>query len=196
MTIRLADIRRRLGSIAIATWFGVMVLVGAGLLAKHLVALPTPKHQELERSLGALRTADERGRWLAVHVLSSDCLCSKRVAEHLVTTVRPAGFAEIVLWVGEAEPPPDVRLRFDVRRVDEATLAGYGIQAAPLLVAVDPAGRVRYAGGYTTRKQGPEIDDLRLLRAAQDAPSVDALPLFGCAVSERLKQDLSTLPSL
>jgi hypothetical protein len=101
----------------------------------------------------------------------------------------------MILWVGEGGIPPDVGARFDVRRVEPADLAGYGIEAAPLLVAVDPAGHVHYAGGYTSRKQGPEIEDRRLLREARAAASVAPLPLFGCPTSDRLKGELSALPT-
>jgi hypothetical protein len=187
--------RSRVGGVAIATWFGLMLAIGASLLAKHVVALPAPREVRLEASMATLRHPEERDRWVAVHVLYAECRCSQRVVDQLLSTARPVDFAEIVLWVGEAEPPKDLDARFDVRRVKSRDLASYGIEAAPLLVAIDPVGHVRYVGGYTTRKQGPEIEDLRLLLLARDAQRVDSLPLFGCAVSERLKRDLSIFSS-
>jgi hypothetical protein len=187
--------RSRLGRVALATWFGVMLALGAGLLAKHVVALPTPSHTTLEAALSGLRSDGEKDRWLAVHVLSSECRCSQRVAEHLASTVRPADYAEMVLWVGEGSVPQPLADRFDVRRIRNEDLARYGIEAAPLLISADPLGHVHYAGGYTSRKQGPEIGDRRLLREAQSSASVEALPLFGCATSDRLKRELSALPT-
>jgi hypothetical protein len=187
--------RGRLGGVAVTTWFAVMVALGAGLLAKHVVALPTPSHTKLEATVASLRDTAERGRWLAVHVLYSQCRCSRRVAEHLASTARPDDYVEMILWVGDGEVPHELGARFDVRRVDAADLAGYGIEAAPILVAVDPGGHVHYAGGYTSRKQGPEVDDRRLLREARASDNVAPLPIFGCPTSDRLIAELSALPT-
>jgi hypothetical protein len=185
----------RLGGITLAVWFAVMVALGAGLLARHAVALPAPAASpELGASMNALRRPENRGKWLAVHVLYAQCRCSQRIVEHLLETARPHDWSELVLWVGTPAPPVALEQRFDVRRIDAAQLARYGIESAPLLVAVGPDGRVRYAGGYTERKQGPVIDDLRILQAARSTELIASLPVFGCAVSERLKRRFMALP--
>jgi hypothetical protein len=192
----LPSLRRRLGGAAVTAWFALMIVIGAGLLAKHVVAMPRPQATLLAPALTMLRTPQEHDRWLAVHVLYSDCRCSQRVAEHLATTERPQDWSEIVLWVGDDAPPAGLAAHFDVRRATAAQLASYGIEAAPSMILADPAGHIRYSGGYTDRKQGPVIEDLRILRAVHNAENVSSLPLFGCAVSSRLKSDLAALPSL
>jgi hypothetical protein len=63
-----------------------------------------------------------------------------------------------------------------------------------MLIALDPEGRIRYAGGYTERKQGPVIDDTRILSEVRLEAAPPSLPLFGCAVSDRLRRQLSLLP--
>ncbi|HLK41165.1 MAG TPA: hypothetical protein VKU41_30650 [Polyangiaceae bacterium] len=188
--------RGRAGKIALVAWFVAMVAVGSGLLAKHVLALPAPAvSPKLAASLDALRGPHAQSTWLAVHVLYSECRCSQRIVDHLVSTERPVGWSEIVLWVGNLAPRAELEQRFDVRRVRSADLAAYGIEAAPLLVVVDPAGHVRYAGGYTTRKQGPVIDDLRIFDDSRREAVVASLPVFGCAVSDRLKRALAVLPT-
>ena len=183
---------RFLGPTALAVWFGVMTLFCAGLLARHLLAMPTPAPTaRLGEHLATLRPPGTT--WLAVHVLSSDCRCSQRVVDHLLHSERPAGWHEVVLWVGDLEPAPELTRRFDVRRVTAAELAAYAIEAVPLLVAVTPANEVRYAGGYTDRKQGPVYHDVEILAAARER-DVTAIPLFGCATSERLRHALAALP--
>lgn len=180
---------------ALGLWFGAMVLLGAGLLAKHVVALPAPKEdQRLSRSLAPLRRAHD-GRRLAVHVLYAECRCSQRMVAHLLSTVRPRGWEEVVLWVGERAPEPALTERFDVRRVAPEELARLGIESAPLLIALDANDQVAYVGGYTERKQGPAIRDLQILAEAERAEAPPPLPVFGCAVSERLKRALSALPA-
>lgn len=182
-------------------WFLVMVTSGAGYLARHVLALPTPAAALLAPSLAAMRRDDQKGRWLAVHVLYAECRCSRRVTDHLLSSARPTDWSEIVLWVTAEESqalaaPAALRAAFDVRVVSPLQLSRMGIEAAPLLALVDPQGVVRYAGGYTERKQGPDIEDLRLFAAARRAERLDALPLFGCAVSGRLKEQLAKLPTL
>jgi hypothetical protein len=189
--------RAKAGAIGLAVWFAGMLVIGAGLLSRHLVALPAPaKNAKLSASIGELRRPETRSAWLAVHVLYSECRCSQRIVEHLLSSARPRDWAEVVLWVGQREPDPRLVQRFDLRRVADADLARMGIEATPLLIAVDPNGLVRYAGGYTDRKQGPVIDDARILEGSRRPDVVASLPVFGCAVSDRLRADLATLPTL
>ena len=177
-------------------WFVMLVFCSAGLLARHLLAMPTPlKTVRLGAHLMTLVPGHGPKTWLAVHVLSSECQCSQRVVTHLLDTPRPSGWTEVVLWVGDIEPSAELVRRFDVRRVAAADLASYEIEAAPLLVAVSPDGMVRYAGGYTDRKQGPVFHDVEVLAAARASIEVPGLPLFGCATSERLKGALAALPT-
>jgi len=187
----------RSGVIALTVWFGAMATLCAGLLARHLVALPAPgSYDALSRAMSDLPGPSQRGKWLAVHVLDGRCRCSQRIAEHLLQTARPHAWSEIVLWSGDVDPPAKLTERFDLRRTDLAELGRYGIESVPILVAIDPSGQVRYAGGYTVRKQGPVIDDLRLLAEAMREPAVTAMPVFGCAVSDRLRNALANLPTL
>jgi hypothetical protein len=191
----LSSLRRRLGGATITAWFAVMIVIGASLLAKHVVAMPRPQATLLAPALKMLRAPSERDQWLAVHVLYSDCRCSQRVAEHLATSERPTGWSEIVLWVGDEAPPLGLAEHFDLRRATARELASYGVEAAPSMILADPAGNIRYSGGYTDRKQGPVIRDIRILNAVRNSENVSSLPLFGCAVSARLKTNLAALPS-
>jgi hypothetical protein len=191
----LSILRRRLGGATVSAWFAVMVVIGASLLAKHVVAMPRPQAALLVPALAMLRTPKQHDQWLAVHVLYSDCRCSQRVAEHLAATERPKGWSEIVLWVGDDAPPSGLADHFDLRHTTAAQLASYGVEAAPSMILADPVGNIRYSGGYTDRQQGPVIEDQRILRAVRNSEAVSNLPLFGCAVSSRLKADLATLPS-
>jgi hypothetical protein len=195
MTRSPAKARSRIGGAALWLWFSLMVLLGAGLLARHAAAFSAPSQSpRLAASLNGLRPARAKGGWLAVHALYAECRCSQRIQEHLLAGGRPADWTEIVLWVGSQAPSLELEQRFDVRRITPDDLAKLGIESAPMLIAVDPEGRIRYAGGYTERKQGPVIDDMRILAGLRNATSPPSLPLFGCAVSDRLRRELSLLP--
>jgi len=182
---------------ALAAWFLAMLTLGAALLARHVAALPIPSDDEkLAAALGARRSPDAVGAWVAVHVLYSDCRCSRNIVTHLLTSERPSGWKEAVLWVGPDDPSPALARRFDLQRVTTEDLARAGIQAAPLLAVLDPRNHLRYVGGYSQRKQGPTIDDLRILSEVRRGTTVARLPLFGCAVSARLRQQVSLIRGL
>jgi len=191
--LQIGGVVTRLG---LGTWLGAMLLLGAGLLAKHVIALPAPaSNARLSSSLSAFRSSTTANQWLAVHVLYAECRCSQRIVAHLLSTARPSGWQEVVLWVGKAAPDPLLERAYRVKRVTSTELASFGVEATPLLVVLDPSNHVRYAGGYTERKQGPVIDDLRILAEAQRTSSLASLPVFGCAVSDRLKRALGVLPA-
>lgn len=187
----------RLGALALAGWFIAMAVLGAGLLARHVLALPGPAQDEkLGLSFRKFRGAAGGGAWLAVHVLDAECRCSQRIATHLLSTPRPAGWEELVLWVGNGAPSAELERRFSVRRLARLELSQLGIEAAPLLIVVDAEDNVRYSGGYGDRKQGPVIDDLDILQATRVGGRIASLPVFGCAVSDRLKREFERLPTL
>lgn len=192
-----SGVRVSIARVAVTAWFGAMLALGAALLAKHVVALPTPaKNEQLGSALGALRPSEARGKWLAVHVLYSECRCSQRLVAHLLSTARPNGWQEMILWVGNGTPDPALDQHYRVKRVSSAELSRLGIEAVPLLVVLDPENQLRYVGGYSRSKQGPALDDLRILGEAQQDKTLVGLPIFGCAVSDRLKRQLSIVPGL
>ncbi len=133
---------------------------------------------------------------MAVHVLYTECQCSQRIVEHLLTTDRPRDVVERVLLVG-LDPALERRLGargFQVVHSTTTELATrYHVAAVPLFVVVAPAGGVRYAGGYTTRKQGLDVRDLEILGDTGADRRPAALPLLGCAVSDRLRASLNPL---
>jgi hypothetical protein len=183
------------GRAVLIAWFVVVTVGSAGLLARHLLALPAPAPtSELGARLLALR-GGAPGTWVAVHVLNGDCRCSQRIADHLIATARPAGWSELVLWIGDTAPPSALEQHFDVRRIARTRLAALGIEAAPLLVAIAPNGDVPYAGGYTDRKQGPVEHDVEILSAVRASLPAASLPVFGCATSDRLRARLALLPT-
>lgn len=179
--------------VALRAWFVAMGTVAATLLARHLIPLPLPEDTS---TLSSLRSVDETGRWVAVHVLYSECPCSRRIIEHLLTSERPPDVVEHVVLVGErAELASLLRLRgFQVLEVTpEELVEWFGIEAVPLLVVLGPDDTTRYSGGYAERKQGPELLDLEIIARARAGYDDEALPLFGCAASQGLRQIFNPL---
>jgi hypothetical protein len=183
-------------------WLVGFVVIGAYLLAPHLLTLPVPEADDvqLQRSV-AQRLPSQQGRWLVLHVLDEDCPCSLRVLDHLLGAPRPAGVAERVVWIAGAHDPPRaaaiaaIRAHgFDLDVVTPDQLdARYHIQAAPILVVIDPTNTVRYVGGYTPRKQADDVRDGAIIAAVQRGERVKPLPTFGCAVGAALRTTIDPL---
>ena len=133
---------------------------------------------------------------MAVHVLYAECRCSQRILDGFEAQERPPGAVEKVLLVGH-HPGFEAsarRLGFDLRRLEAAELKErYGIESAPLLLVVDPAGALRYAGGYTARKQGLDPQDAGVIAGLMAGRNPTELPLYGCGVSRELQEVLDPL---
>ncbi|HEY4223077.1 MAG TPA: hypothetical protein VGO62_17085, partial [Myxococcota bacterium] len=164
--------RRALTFGILAAWATTCSLFSGALLAFHLVALPTPARDDpqLSAALAAHSDASERARWHLVHVMYARCPCSKKIIDHLIARGPMPGVAETVLIVG-ADAALDARVTsagFSVRDETATSLREqWHIEAAPLFLVADPSGRIRYEGGYTTVKQGPDIEDTAILARAQ-----------------------------
>ena len=65
--------------------------------------------------------------------------------------------------------------------------------AIPVDSAGPAAGEVRYAGGYTERKQALFPRDREIVAALRAGDEVTPLPVFGCAVSNELKRTINPL---
>jgi hypothetical protein len=115
---------------------------------------------------------------------------------HLTERARFADADEIVLFVGE-DPAKRLSAERAGLRFVSASPAGlaarYGIEAAPVLIAFDAAGGLRYLGGYYNHPSTifplDEKIHAQLVRGAVPGP----LPVFGCAVSPRLQESVDPL---
>jgi hypothetical protein len=188
--------KNRLAKGALALWAALMLLAGSILLGRHLLALPRPSSDDdvLSRSMATLRGTDDAHRWMAVHVLYGQCRCSQRIVEHLLSTERPSDVSEKILLVGGSA---DLERRLEAKgyAVTDVTATElserYHVSGVPLLVVVAPDGAIRYTGGYTARKQGPNPADLEILDGLRADRSVASFPVFGCAVARELITELS-----
>jgi len=178
-------------------WVPCVLVPCAYFLAGHLLTLPEPEHEALERALTqALREQPVETGLVAIHVLYSACGCSQRVLRLLER--RPPD-TEVEEWVWVVEPElgqlDAVRAAgFRARGISRAELVErFHVEAAPLFIVAEASGALRYVGGYTDRKRGPEIRDLDLMAAVGRGETPAPLPLFGCATSTRLQARIDPL---
>lgn len=191
--------RRVIGRVALGLWLVVMLVAGSSLMSSHLLTLPLPDDRDaVAAAIGASRSDVDRDRWLAVHILYEACGCSARVLDELQDRHPSDDAVERIVLVA---PEPNVALaaRFEgggyvLEQLTPKELeARYGIVSAPMLIVVDDENDIRYLGGYTDRKRGPDIKDLDILAALAKGERVSELPLFGCATSRELQAALDPL---
>ncbi len=191
-------LRKWLPRLALAVWAPSLLVLCAYLLVGHWITLPLPPVDDpkLAQSIHDELSPDERGQWVAVHVLYSRCDCSKRIVNHILERERITGVKEKIILV---EHKPEWEARAQATHIPVQVISRdelktvYNIPAAPVMIVSDPRGVIRYAGGYTARKQGPDIRDVAVINTVMKQDSAEAIPLFGCAVAKTLSTLLDPL---
>jgi hypothetical protein len=180
-------------------WAGTLCLIVAGLMAGHWIPLPHPEAGSqliTAETENAIQSTNDDAAYFTFHFLYSDCPCSRRALTQVVKR-KPIAFAnERIVLVGNnsALETSAIDQGYEVEVVTPETLKSkYGVESAPLLVVTDERGKVRYAGGYTSRKQGLDFQDTRIITDTISGKTVDGLPLYGCAVSKNLKAIIDPL---
>lgn len=188
--MRTAQINK-IGQFGIGFWAGGMTLVVACLMVSHWVVLPHPETTDKVWSTQLNQTLDiQPEQWTALHFLYGSCPCSRRILDHLFNRIPIDGCREKIVFIGEDREMTRAagKRGYEVDEVTPELLkTRYGVEAAPLLTVLDPSGNIRFAGGYTTHKQGPQIQDVDIIQQLLRGECVGELPLFGCAVSNELR---------
>ena len=188
--------RERLGQLAVGLWAAACVFALATLSVNHVLSMPEPEEDaiaSLEASLRALRRHGERA--FVVHVIAADCSCTERLFAHLLAAGAESDAEELILFVGSdsarAAAAEGAGYRF--RTLGRDTLERMGLEAAPVLAVLDAGGTLRYLGGYFDHPAAvTPLDRVvrnRLSEGLRPAP----LPIYGCAVSTRLRESLDPL---
>ena len=163
----------------------------------HWVTLPHPDENDEMRPSGIHRVVNVHSEnTLAFHFLYGDCPCSRRVLRHVVDRMPLDGAREHIVLIGQDDELVQLAQSqgFSVDVVTPRTLKQtYGVEAAPLLVVTDGEGRIQYSGGYTSRKQGLDIQDIKIIQQVMVGDKPIDLPLYGCAVSKKLKSIIDPL---
>ncbi len=188
-----ATCKRLLASVTLPLWAVGMTVIVSCLMVGHWVSLPKPEVGQTLIPTTAISQpkVSKEMPYTAFHFLYADCPCSRRVLTHVLDRAPVHGVAENLVIIGsktEELAANALRQGFALDAVAEDELLGkYGVESAPLLVVVDQSGQIVYSGGYTSRKQGLDYHDVNVLQALLDGEAVENFPLYGCAVSERLK---------
>lgn len=198
--------------LVLAVWAGLLTVAVSSLMAGHWVSLPHPESGS-RLVMGDEATDGPSGESIVTfHFLYSDCPCSRRVLNHVLKRKSLERANERLVLIGDSPNQQSAAqsaaqsatqtatqnaaesLGFNVDMVTPAGLMKrYGIEAAPLLVVTKLDGTILYSGGYTARKQGLNYRDVDVINRALSGETLDSLPLYGCAVSERLQSLIDPL---
>lgn len=184
------------GGLLIA-WFAGMSLIAASLMVGHWITLPHPEtndqqwaSQLVDAKLELEASSHDGEKWTALHFLYGDCACSRRILKLVAKQAPNPDANERIVLIGEA-PELAAQAVEQGYGLDQVTpqqlMEKYGIESAPFLVVMDPQGTPKYAGGYTSRKQGLDAQHDDIIAQLIAGEDVESLPLYGCAVSKRLK---------
>lgn len=183
------------GGVALTVWAAALSVVIASLMVGHWVSLPHPDLGEQltvpTKFLGSTtEDSGATGQLIAYHFLYGECPCSQRILHRLLKRPSLDGISEKIVLIGEnAEVVENARnMGYQLDVVTPMELSSrYGVQSAPLMVVTDPDSKILYSGGYTTRKQGPAIQDESILLSLMEGRIANDLPVYGCAVSRELQ---------
>lgn len=186
-----AIIKRVLVSVGLTGWFAACALILGNLGVSHVVAMPEPEAGSLAGLLASLQKLRQRESVeFVVHVLSADCSCTESLFRHLLDNGPDWSAEEVFLFVGDnaarAQLARQAGYRFVSIESDE--LAAMGLESAPVLAVFDSHGAIRYLGGYYDHPAAANPRDQKLRQALAAGESPSPLPIYGCAVSQRLKQ--------
>jgi hypothetical protein len=179
----------RLGKIFLIIWIPVITAVIGFLMVNHLIAMPLPHdYQKIQENMPQLRNGPG---WLMVHVIYQNCSCTNSLTSSLLERGRQPGVDESIIFVGDDEA---FKRKFEARGFSfsfesrDEIADQYGIEAAPMLLIFSPQDHLEYGGGYFERPSVYRSIDQKYLARLKKGENVEALPLYGCAVSTRLQK--------
>jgi hypothetical protein len=183
------------GKLLLAAWAVVTLVAISSLAVSHTAAMPEPaRGGRLAGAALALR--QDASRPFLVHVISARCSCTERLFAHLMERGAFPGTGEVVLFVGEdaAKQAAAARAGFRFLALSAEDLARrFELEAAPVLLAFDASGRMRYAGGYFSHPSTIFPQDASIHAELAQGATPRPLPVYGCAVSANLQKKVDPL---
>ncbi len=175
----------------LACWLVFSAVILGALSMSHVVAFPEPEESAiggLIRDLNAMRRSSDGD--FAVHVIAKDCSCTESLFRHLMKNGPADQAEELVLFVGEDEKKRRAALAagYRYKSITQDDLTAMGLESAPVLALFDDKDEIHYLGGYYDHPSASNPLDQRLRAAIARGETADPLPIFGCAVSQRLKE--------
>lgn len=180
------------GKVFIVIWIVVITVVMSLQMASHLVSMPIPEN--IDNFLNKIKKSyyKDDGRAVIVHAIYEKCSCTNSLLKHLVERGLQPLSQEVIFVIGSEAPYESelVAKGFSVFKMKQDEFVNeFGIEAAPLLTLINNKGELKYMGGYFKTSEARVSTDQEIIQKAliEDKPP-EPLPLYGCAVSDRLQK--------
>ena len=181
--------KRQIGMGLIFLWIVAVTIVMGRIGLLHNLSFFPDKNIIAHKSTGPL--------WTMTHVLGKGCKCSDLVYKYLLKRGPSPDLVENVILLGEV---PEYRSGLEKRgfRVTERNpreIASEKAVGVPFLLITSAKGEGVYAGGYASSmiEERTLLLDLKILHSLRDGKNAAELPIFGCAVSQRMQKLIDPL---
>lgn len=191
-------IRDILGTWGLFTLWLILVSVPCMFLsAWHHAPLRGP---EATQSIQVNDNQDET-KLAAWHFIALDCPCSQSILTQLqARPVHPDYQEHLVLIAGDLGDDENRQLKqggwniIQKQDADRICLE-FDIRGAPWFMITDESKQIRYSGGYA--QQRPQFfvksQDQLILNQVQSTGHAQALPAYGCAIGQNIKEQIDPL---
>jgi len=184
------------GKIFLLIWLPFVALVFSFQMAGHLLTMPIPENTiAVQKSLKKL-TDSSKSQWYLFHVIYQNCSCANSLLKHLLERKSLPDASEHILYVGDDLQVEKLSTErgFNFHRMTNIDLKNiYQIEAAPMLAIMSENKVLEYLGGYYSSYGNYTSRDLEVFGKVRKSEPPKALPLFGCATSDRLKEAFDPL---
>ena len=132
-------------------------------------------------------------QWRIVHFLAAACPCSAAVAASLIERGPVPGVDETAVVLDADDAGLGNRLSaagfLPSDKPADQLAESLNVTGGPMLVIIEPNGKIAYRGGYAAQRPRPGValQDLTLLAQLRRGEPAPSLPAFGCATSRWLK---------
>lgn len=181
--------KRQIGLTVLFLWMIVVTIVMGRIGLLHNLPLFPDKNIITQKSAGP--------RWTMTHVLGKGCKCSEQVFNYLVKRGPQPDLEENVILLGDVPAYRDALIKrgFRVTKKDPREIASEKAVGVPFLLITSAKGEGVYAGGYASSliDERTPLLDLKILQSLRDGKNASELPIFGCAVSQRMQKLIDPL---
>ncbi|MBY0415000.1 MAG: hypothetical protein K2Q18_12595 [Bdellovibrionales bacterium] len=156
-------------------------------------------HQAFSNTTKANRLAEVvKDQRIVLHLIGADCLCSDKLANHLIKRLPLKNISEKIIVVGD-NPGLEKKLAvagFEVEKMSaDLAFTRYSIKALPQMIIFDSHKPV-YSGGYSAKRSPAseeDYDDLRIIDQFFKGTFSESRPIFGCANGAMLRSKIDPL---
>jgi hypothetical protein len=183
--------------VLLVAWLLACTAVISALSLGHVVALPLPEDSAVGRfktMLLSYKNAELSTQFVA-HILAEDCSCTRSLAEHLLSKGPRKASDELILFVGNnselASEAAAAGFRF--QQIASSELTEMGLESAPVLAVFDRDQNLNYLGGYYDHPAAIRPLNESIRDSITSGALLEPLPIFGCAISQRLQEAFDPL---